>query len=93
LFCLFISVLLLEIQLSEVEGWDVISQFNSVTFISVLLLEIQLSEVEGWDVINQFNSATMFAPVQSQYLDFQTYVMVFLCSIVWGERQLFLLLI
>ena len=38
LFCLFISVLLLEIQLSEVEGWDVINQFNSATFIFVLLL-------------------------------------------------------
>ena len=61
LFCLFISVLLLEIQLSEVEGWDVISHFNSVTFISVLLLEIQLSEVEGWDVINQFDSATFIS--------------------------------
>jgi hypothetical protein len=51
----------LEIQLSEVEVWDVINQFNSVTFISVLLLEIQLSEVEGWDVINQFDSATFIS--------------------------------
>jgi hypothetical protein len=62
----------------------------STGLLSVLLLEIQLSEWEGWDPIKQFNTATFLSLIQDRIWISNTTSWSFLCSMIWGERWLFI---
>jgi hypothetical protein len=50
-------------------------------------------EPEGWDIINRFNTATYSCLFHTGPGCSMWCVVIFLCSVIWGERRLLVLLI
>ena len=67
--------------------------FISCLLISASPLDIHFSWRKSWNHIHQFNPQHIFVAIASHDLNFHRPIIFFLCSLIWGERQLFFLLL